>query len=175
MDPFENDDRPSPDMLEMYRLHRCMGLPQTKIAEQFGITQPTVSKYVARAEQWLRYQYRDQIALFRTRGTARLEHIYSESVQAWEASKAPEVVKTTRSEKGAEVTTIRESAQAGNPAFLRAAVEALQQIDDLWADEMIAADRKGSETRVAGMNQQQAIEAQIRRLQDQLGMLKTRA
>ena len=175
MDSLENDDQPSADMLEMYRLHRCMGLPQTKIAEQFGITQPTVSKYVARAEQWLRHQYRDQISLFRTRGTARLEHIYSEAVQAWEASKSPEVVKTTRTEKGAEVTSVRESAQTGNPAFLRAATEALQQIDDLWSDEMIAADRKGNETRVAGMNQQQMIEAQIRRLQDHLGMLRTRA
>lgn len=166
MSTFENADEPTPEMLEMYHQHRCRGIPQTKIAAQFGITQPTVSKHIAKAESWLRNQYREEVSLFRTRITLRLEHLYGEAVQGWEASKLPAVVKTTRVEKGAEVTTIRETAQTGNPAFIRAANEVLGQFDAIWSEEAASADRSSGEVRYAGKSHIEALDVKIKQLQE---------
>lgn len=166
MSPVESDDHPTPEMLEMYRQNRCMGISQAQIATEFGITQPTVSKNIAKAERWLRNQYRDEVALFRARSTARLEYLYGEAVRGWESSKLPAIVKMTRIEKGTEISTMRESPSIGNPAFLRVASDTLKLIDAIWADDMKAGDRPGTEIRVAGMTQLQMIEAHIQKLQE---------
>ena len=181
MSTFPNTDEPTWEMLEMYRLHRCCGIPQTKVATQFGISQSTVSKSMTKVEEWQRGQFREEVALFRTRFTSRLEHLYGEALQTWEVSKAPQVVTTTKAEQAEQsdgqrhgdegsgqetkVTTTRETSQTGNPAFLRIAMDSLNQIQNLWSGEMVASERRG-EYRSVGKTQMQLVEDKIKQLQE---------
>ena len=165
-------------MIEMYRLNRLMGLPQTEVAQRFGVSQPTVSKAVTKVEHWQRSQFREEVSLFRTRMTLRLEHLYAEAMQTWAMSKTPLVVTTTREERGNQrqasnqespqattVITTRDTPQCGNPAFLRIAMDSLDQINNLWSGEIANSSRQ-SEYRVAGKTQIQVIEDKIGQLKE---------
>jgi predicted transcriptional regulator len=176
MSSAQNTEEPTPEMIEMYRLNRLMGVPQVQIAERFQVSQPSVSKYIRRAEEWLRGEQREEVALLRTRITARLEYLYTESVQAWERSKQVLVVKTTKTEKASkpdeqavpgetESTTVRETPQCGEVGFIRIAIESLNQLEGIWQPEMQAAERRG-ETRAAGKTQLEMVDLQLAKLRE---------
>lgn len=171
---------PTPEMIEMYRLNRLMGVPQVQIAERFQVSQPSVSKYIRRAEEWLRGEQREEVALLRTRITSRLEHVYTESMQAWERSKQVLVVKTTKTEKASqslsqqditarpgetESTTIRETPQYGELGFMRIAIESLNQMEGIWRAEMQTAERRG-EIRAAGKTQLEMVDIHLAKLRE---------
>jgi predicted transcriptional regulator len=173
-------EEPTPEMIEMYRLNRLMGVTQVQIAERFQVSQPSVSKYIRRAEEWLRGEQREEVDLLRTRITSRLEYLYTEAMQAWERSKQVLVVRTTKSERAkntssqsgaqnvpgeTESTTIRETPQCGEVGFIRIAVESLNQMGSIWQPEMKAAERRG-EIRAAGKTQLELIDAHLAKLQD---------
>ena len=178
MSTSQNTEEPSADMIEMYRLNRLMGIPQVEVAERFQVSQPSVSKYLRRVEEYLRWEQREEVRLFRTRITSRLEHLYTESIQAWERSKAPQIVKTTKIENGSDSslqpsgepqaattnsTTIRETPQNGEVGFMRIAMESLGHIETIWRAEMDAAERQG-ELRACGKTRLELIDQQLEKL-----------
>lgn len=149
----------------MYRLHKCVGMSQTKVAAKFQVSQPTVSNYVRRVEERLRWEQRDEVLLLRARMTARLEHVYIESMQGWEQSKEPLIVATMKVENGGESRTTRTTPQTGEAAYLRVAMESLNQMHGIWGTDMVASERRG-EPRVVGLTQVQIIEQKLKQLQD---------
>ena len=165
MSTFQNSDEPTADQYEMYRLNKCVGMSQTKLAARFQISQPSVSNYVRKVEEWLRGEQREEVALLRTRMTARLEHVYVEAMQAWEQSKEPEVVKTVKVETAGESTTTRTTPQTGQAAYLRLAMDSLDQMQGIWGTDMANSERRG-ELRSVGLTQIQLIEQQLKRLTD---------
>lgn len=178
MSTLQNGGEPTLEMLEMYRLNRLMGMPQVQVAERFQVSQSAVSKTVARVEQWQRSQYQEEASLFRTRVTNRLEHLYSEAMQTWTISQAPKVVTTTRVERDGSaseagqaatpervVVTRQESAQTGNPAFLRIAIDAVEQLRGLWAEEIANTSHDGG-FRYAGKSRLEVVESQLERLRE---------
>ena len=163
MSTFQNSDEPTADQYEMYRLNKCVGMSQTKLAARFQISQPSVSNYVRKVEEWLRGEQREEVALLRTRMTARLEHVYVEAMQAWEQAKEPEVVKTVKVEAAAESTSTRETPQTGQAAYLRVAMDSLDQMQGIWGTDMANSERRG-ELRSVGLTQVQRIEQQLKKL-----------
>ena len=159
----ENGFKPTEDQIEVYRLHRCMGMTQKEVASRFGIAQQTVSKYVLMVRDWLRYAKREELTSLRADLTERWETLYRESMRAWTRSQEPEVVTTHKSGKE-DSETVRETPQVGSPVFLRMAGTALSGITDLWEADMLAASRQG-EIRSVGKSQVQLIDDQMKRLQ----------
>jgi glycerate-2-kinase len=160
----ENSTDPTSEDLEMYQLNVCAGWTQARVGEKFGICGRAVSNHVRKVAEWLRYAKREEVVSLRSGLTERLEWLYRESVRAWERSQEPEKVTTIKTVGGETVTTVRETPQAGTPAFIKLAVEAIGGIQDLWASEMSTADRRG-ESRSVGKTQAERIDQKIEELQ----------
>lgn len=67
----------------------CAGKPQTDIAAELGITQPAVCQILKRVSTRALKQLQGDVEQRKALHTARLEHIFSEAMGAWEASKKP--------------------------------------------------------------------------------------
>ena len=160
-----NGFEPTEDQIEIYRLHRCMGMPQKEVASRFGVAQQTVSKYVLIVRDWLRYAKREELTSLRADLTERWENLYYESMRAWTRSQETEVVTTRKNEAGVESKTTRETPQVGFPAFLKLAGEALCGIANLWEADMLATSRQG-DVRSVGKSQSELIDDQMKRLRD---------
>src|SRR5258706_15191064 len=63
------------------------GKTQHQTANLLGISQPGVSKILRRIEERLLADFEIKIELQRARQTLRLEHVYGESMSAWQTSK----------------------------------------------------------------------------------------
>lgn len=109
------------------------GATQRAISEALGISQPAVCKILRRLDDRYRHELVRDHARHQARGSARLEHLYAESVRGWEQSLADQVRKThRRGEVGAGTgpeppawTEVRVEKRAGDPRFLREARELL--------------------------------------------------
>jgi len=107
------------------------GATQRAIGEALGISQPAVCKLLRRLDDRYRHELVRDHARHQARGSARLEHLYAESVRGWEQSLADQVRKTQRrGEAGAGPpppawTEVRVEQRAGDPRFLREARELL--------------------------------------------------
>lgn len=121
---------------------RLQGWTQERIAEELGISQPTVCKILRRVESRLAEEFREHAEEVKARQAAILERIAAEALRQWERSCQDAVrvtVETGRAkatEMGLihlpdkEVTTTE--GQSGNPALLAQAREALADIRAIW-------------------------------------------
>jgi len=115
-----------------------LGWSQHRIAADIGVSQPAVSKILKRAEAALFRELLDTAERQKARHTLRLEHLFAESLQAWEASKAD----TTRRRQsrthdaqgraGGIVAEVVVDQHHGDPRYLEEARKALADHRKLW-------------------------------------------
>lgn len=86
---------------EVWRLH-CQGYKQTEIAKRLGISQPAVSRYLSKVEEWYQlFSDQNKVERHRARQVAELALIRREAWEAWEKSKVDG--KTLTQEKSGSV------------------------------------------------------------------------
>lgn len=95
------------------------GRTQDEVARELGISQPTVSKILARVEARVSADLASDAQNHRLRQSARLEYLYREAVDAWEFSKPTASVP-------------RHTAAVGDRRFLAEARSLLADLRRLW-------------------------------------------
>ena len=114
------------------------GWSQRRIATEEGITQAAVSKILIRAEGRMLRELTAVVAQQKARQMLRLEHLYRESMQAWDESKGDatrRVQRKTQSGTGGTGATVAElvvGTQHGDPRFLDLARKVLGDVRTLW-------------------------------------------
>jgi hypothetical protein len=116
------------------------GATQREIATALGISQAAVSKILARADARLLQEQHDLGLRVKARQTMQLEHIRTEAMAAWHASKADATRRRQRRTDGTGgstggVTSVAEvitEAQCGDPRYLAEARGAMSDVRKLW-------------------------------------------
>lgn len=99
------------------------GRTQGEIATELGITQPSVSKILARLEQRVLGELAGSVQELELRQAARLEYLYREAVDAWESSKPISAV---------DGSAAAERRAPGDRRFLAEARTVLADLRRLW-------------------------------------------
>jgi predicted transcriptional regulator len=114
------------------------GWSQHRIAAEERITQPAVSKILARAEDRILRDLTAVVAQQKARQTLRLEHLYRESMLAWDESKSDATRRVQRKTQtgtggtGATVAELVVETQHGDPRFLDVGRKVLADMRTLW-------------------------------------------
>jgi len=126
---------------EAWRL-RVAGFSQWQIAEKLDISQPAVSKILARVGKRLAEEFLEEVRSVKMAQTETLERIMAESLAAWQRSKQDAQTLATvhgrTTVKDGEVIALPDqitqtvTGQSGNPAHLAQARGALADIRSLW-------------------------------------------
>jgi hypothetical protein len=121
---------------------RCRGWSQWRIAAQIGVCQQAVSKILARVEARELKRLSESVERLKVEQTGQLGHVIEESVDAWHRSKQPRKRATSRTGGGSDdedggggsdtVKTLDVIERDGDPAFLYAAMNAMDRIRSLW-------------------------------------------
>ncbi len=98
---------------------RVQGWTQDRIAEHMGISQPAISKLLAKTEKRLHAEFAAQAEEIKARQTAQIEHLYDRLADQFEES-------------------CRDG--GGNPALLAQALKALADVRAIWG--LNAAERR---------------------------------
>ena len=115
-----------------------LGWSQHRIATDLGISQAAVSKLLKRVEGRAARDLVDALDRHKARQSLRLEHHYTESMTAWEASKGDTTRKRQRKSQGggrgaeATVAEVVVENQHGDPRYLEAARKALADLRRIW-------------------------------------------
>jgi predicted transcriptional regulator len=129
---------------EAWRL-RILGWTQQQIADELGVTQPTICDILKRKEAQLAQEFRDHAEAIKARQAEALWHIYRRAMEEFERScldaQKSQVVtgRAKATEFGVialpdlETTTVE--GQAGNPALLAAAMKALSEFRAIWCPD----------------------------------------
>lgn len=178
---YEEEDSSYLRKFDAYEMYRLKGMDRKEVAEKFGVSVRTINTWCNDVSAHLREEAKEKVENLRATLTSQWNHVYSLAMDGYERSQRKKVETTIKvkpveapkeGEKPPEPTTektTKESEQSGSPAFLSVACDCLKAVGTLWAKEMDAADRRsGASVRVAGMSQRQQIEAQIKRLKDQV-------
>lgn len=125
---------------------RVEGYSQPQIAERLGISQPSVSRILARVTKRMTAQLVGDVAAFKTLQMARLERVHAEAVEAWSASKEAKkksrkktttvpILKTGSETPAPAIAREEEMREAitstGNPAYLQTAMAAIAEENKL--------------------------------------------
>jgi predicted transcriptional regulator len=163
-------------MREMRTLEMSIqGWSQHHIATDLGISQAAVSKILKRVEERALRELSGVVQRQKARQALRLEHIYSESMRAWERSKAESTRRRQRKTQpgqggsGSTVAEITVEAQHGDPRFLDEARRALADLNKLWGlDAPQRVDLRASRNPFADLTEDQLrdLSAQQRSLID---------
>ena len=114
------------------------GLSQRQIAAEEEISQSAVSKILQRLEARVLEELVGRVEQQKVRQTLCLDHLYRESLQAWEASKADatrRVQKKTQPGVGAPGATVAQfvvETQHGDPRYLEVARKVLADQRRVW-------------------------------------------
>ena len=115
------------------------GLSQREIATEEGISQSAVSKILQRLEARVLEELVGRVEQQKVRQTLCLDHLYRESLRAWEASKADatrRVQRTTHAGAGAvgggTVAQLVVETQHGDPRYLEVARKVLADQRRVW-------------------------------------------
>ena len=114
------------------------GVSQRQIAQEEGITQSAVSKILRRVEARVLEELMARVEQQKVRQSLSLEHVYRQSLAAWEASKADatrRVQTKTQTAAGASSGTVAQLVvenRHGDPRFLEIARKALADQRRVW-------------------------------------------
>ncbi len=114
------------------------GWSQAQIATELGLSQPAVSKSLRRTETHALRELAASVERQKARQTLRLEHVFAESMGAWEQSKTDATrrrQRKTQSGVGGADATVAELVvenQHGDPRYLEEARKALADQRKLW-------------------------------------------
>ena len=114
------------------------GVSQRQIAQEEGITQSAVSKILRRVEARVLEEFMARVEQQKVRQSLSLEHVYRQSLAAWEASKADatrRVQTKTQTAAGASSGTVAQLVvenRHGDPRFLEIARKALADQRRVW-------------------------------------------
>ena len=114
------------------------GLSQREIAAEEGMSQSAVSKILQRLEARVLEELVGRVEQQKVRQTLCLDHLYRESLRAWEASKADatrRVQKKTQPGVGAPSVTVAQfvvETQHGDPRYLEVARKVLADQRRVW-------------------------------------------
>ncbi len=115
------------------------GLSQREIAAEEGMSQSAVSKILQRLEARVLEELVGRVEQQKVRQTLCLDHLYRESLRAWEASKADatrRVQRTTHAGAGAvgggTVAQLVVETQHGDPRYLEVARKVLADQRRVW-------------------------------------------
>jgi transcriptional regulator with XRE-family HTH domain len=115
-----------------------LGWSQHQIAADLGISQPAVSKILKRVETRVLRELTAITERQKVRHTWRLEHLFAESMRAWDLSKADSTRRRQRrtqpsgSGPGATLAEIVTEDQHGDPRYLAEGRKALADHRKLW-------------------------------------------
>jgi predicted transcriptional regulator len=115
-----------------------LGWSQHKIAADLGISQAAVSKILKRIELRLLREMADTVERQKVRQTLRLEHLFAESMRAWEQSKTENTRRRQRKTDGrvgGGTSTLAEIVvedQHGDPRYLDEGRKALADHRRIW-------------------------------------------
>jgi predicted transcriptional regulator len=84
---------------EVVELH-VQGFSQGEIARRVGVTQPAVSQILSRVDRRFMRENQDRLAHYKAEQSRKLDHIYQESMRAWEGSKAQRTRRRQRKTNG---------------------------------------------------------------------------
>jgi hypothetical protein len=106
-------------------------------AEGLGkVSDVAVGKMLRRVESRFLATMQERVGEEKARQTARLEWLYGEACEGWRLSQQPKKKATGRQGKGKKAgssgTQVKTCKQAGDPAFLGRAMQALKEIRDIW-------------------------------------------
>lgn len=110
------------------------GLTQDEIAHRLGITQPAVSKILARVDARLTADLTAVVAAQRARQIRHLLHVHREALKAWERSKADVTRRSQRTRSGAgaggadTTAEIVVATRHGDPRYLSEALKAMAEV-----------------------------------------------
>ena len=114
------------------------GWSQRRIAAELGVSQPAVSKILRRVEDRVLEELVVEGERQKARQTLRLDHVYTESMRAWEQSKADTTRRRQRQTQagtdraGTTVAELITATQCGDPRFLEQGRRALADQRALW-------------------------------------------
>jgi predicted transcriptional regulator len=148
-----------------------LGWSQHEIASDLGVSQAAVSKILRRVDERLLRELTAVVERHKVRHTLRLEHLFAESMRAWEGSKSDFTrrrQRKTHAHDGAERATVAEIVsenQHGDPRYLEEARKALADHRRLWGlDAPQKVDVRASHRPYDGMTEE-ALRAEVERQQ----------
>jgi transcriptional regulator with XRE-family HTH domain len=110
----------------------AQGKGQTEIAAALGVSQSAVSQILKRVSLRVQGEMTGAIAQTKAQQCARLDHVYSQAMTAWDESRKPRSLSRRRRRTTAatgqpleEETINQAESSAGDPQFLLAALAAL--------------------------------------------------
>ena len=116
------------------------GSSQHAIAAELHISQAAVSKLLKRADDRVLQELSDRVERQKVRQTQRLERLFSESMTAWEKSKADATRRRQRKSgsdvgvhaAGQTVAEVVTETQHGDPRYWESARKALTDLRKVW-------------------------------------------
>lgn len=115
------------------------GWTQHAIARDLGVSQAAVSKILGRADARMLAELRDHVERQKVRQTQCLQHLYRESLAAWEASKGEATRRRQRKTEsaaggsgGSRVAEVTIETHHGDPRYLEESRKALGDLRALW-------------------------------------------
>lgn len=122
--------------------YRCRGWGQRRIAEAIAVSQPAVSKILRRVETRELKRLSESVERIKVIQTGELEHVIEETVDAWHRSKLPKKRAIQRTVSGGghdedgdgpnQISTQEAVERDGDPAYLYAAMNAMDRVRALW-------------------------------------------
>jgi len=137
---------PSDRDFQWYIDTRILGRTFAWMAQETGLSAPTICIKVKKVEEWLKNQHKPTVMEWRDVQTRELQHIKAECWRAWERSCGDAVTETTKEtpteaaklEDGEEVLTAlvertrRTEKQVGDPRFIELILKVMRDIRDIW-------------------------------------------
>jgi len=191
LDPKIPDDEPQPHHWDAYKTVIVEGRGHAPIVEKYGITRQTSWGWCNKVGRWLNENMRESVANLKVGILKRLEHIYSEALEAHRGLKSDETttvedsrqIEPEESPDGAipdaptelVVTKRRVTKRTrhGDAAFLSVALQSVQQMTRLYEHEMNA-QSSTDDVRPAGKSRAEFLRLQIDRMTKKLAREQAR-
>ena len=162
------DSEPTEEQLKAYHLHVVEGLTLRVVADELHVSSPqTVKNWCDVVSRFYRHELRATAESRRADLTKRLNGIYSKALAAFEESRKDAVtfVEKEAADEVDNYTTTKRTKQVGEPAFLRIAINAIDQERQLWWGEIQNSERN-TEGRIAGLSREEQLDKHINHLNE---------
>lgn len=186
LDPKIPDDEPQPHHWDAYKTVIVEGRGHAPIVEKYGICRQTSWGWCNKVGRWLNENMREDVANLKIGILKRLEHIYSEALEAHRGLKSDETTTVEDSshpkgEEPAEAPTelvvtkrrVTKRTRHGDAAFLSVALQSVQQMTRLYENEMNA-QSSTDDVRPAGKSRAEFLRLQIDQMKKKLAREQAR-